>query len=228
MNYSIRDIQTKLIVLGYEPGPVDGIRGRRTINAVKAFQKANNLRVDGIAGENTLGVMFRTRVTPNASPDKWPWLTEGLRVLGWHEVTDFNKLSAWLRSDGRALGDPRKLPWCGDFVETCILRSLQDESVPAHPYFARNWQSFGVATTPRMAAVMVFSRGANGGHVGFYVGETASYFIILGGNQSNSVSKSRVAKGRLLAARWPETARQITTERFVVTNSDIGITTNEE
>jgi hypothetical protein len=52
--------------------------------------------------------------------------------------------------------------------------------------------------------VLVFKR-EGGGHVGFYVGEDATRFRVLGGNQSNSVSETWVSKNRLYARRWPST-----------------------
>ena len=50
----VRNIQTKLKSLGYYSGTVDGIYGTGTQRAVKAFQKACGLAVDGIAGPKTL------------------------------------------------------------------------------------------------------------------------------------------------------------------------------
>ncbi len=53
----VRQIQTKLKNWGYYQGKVDGIYGTKTLSAVKAFQRANGLTVDGIAGKNTLAKM---------------------------------------------------------------------------------------------------------------------------------------------------------------------------
>ncbi len=50
---SAADLQKALVRAGYNPGPVDGHVGKRTKNAVKAFQRKNNLRADGIVGEKT-------------------------------------------------------------------------------------------------------------------------------------------------------------------------------
>lgn len=50
----VKAIQKKLKAWGYYNGDVDGIYGSKTYNAVKKFQKKNNLKVDGIVGENTL------------------------------------------------------------------------------------------------------------------------------------------------------------------------------
>lgn len=49
----VRELQTKLNSLGYDCGKVDGIFGTKTLTAVKRFQQANKLAVDGIVGKNT-------------------------------------------------------------------------------------------------------------------------------------------------------------------------------
>jgi len=53
-------------------------------------------------------------------------------------------------------------------------------------------------------AVLIFSRGS-GGHVGFAIGQDDVHFYVLGGNQSDAVTIARIAKSRLLGARWPVT-----------------------
>jgi peptidoglycan hydrolase-like protein with peptidoglycan-binding domain len=49
----VRQIQTALKNAGYNPGPIDGRMGKQTRDAIKAFQKANNLLVDGKVGKYT-------------------------------------------------------------------------------------------------------------------------------------------------------------------------------
>lgn len=49
----VRELQTKLNTLGYSCGKVDGIFGTKTLTAVKRFQQAYKLAVDGIVGKNT-------------------------------------------------------------------------------------------------------------------------------------------------------------------------------
>ena len=53
-------MQERLIVLGYLSGTADGNYGDKTKNAVRAFQKANGLTVDGSAGTETLTVLYST------------------------------------------------------------------------------------------------------------------------------------------------------------------------
>jgi peptidoglycan hydrolase-like protein with peptidoglycan-binding domain len=50
-------IQTALTNAGYFQDAVDGKMGRKTRQAVRGFQKANNLAVDGRVGKNTWAVL---------------------------------------------------------------------------------------------------------------------------------------------------------------------------
>jgi hypothetical protein len=52
---TITGIQARLNNLGYNTGPVDGIKGPRTTEAIKEFQAKYGLTVDGIAGPITQG-----------------------------------------------------------------------------------------------------------------------------------------------------------------------------
>lgn len=54
----VRQMQERLISLGYLTGKADGKFGEATEAAVKAFQKRNNLWDDGIAGPDTLRLLF--------------------------------------------------------------------------------------------------------------------------------------------------------------------------
>lgn len=50
---STRDLQEKLTLLGYEPGPIDGRMGPKTRAAVRAFQTDAEIKVDGVVGPQT-------------------------------------------------------------------------------------------------------------------------------------------------------------------------------
>lgn len=54
---TVRTMQQKLKKWGYYTGSVDGIYGSKTKEAVRYFQRRNNLVVDGIAGPKTLAAM---------------------------------------------------------------------------------------------------------------------------------------------------------------------------
>ncbi len=193
MNEAIKSIQIGLAGLGHDPGPIDGLDGPLTRAAALAY------------GAGTVP----GRAPVASAANDLPWMTEARVPFGWHEVRDNARLRAWLFSDGSRLGDPKALPWCGDFVETAIKRGLPGEpfsgALAENPYWARNWIGFGKRGVPTYGAVLVFERGAQSGHVAFAVGESDTEYFVLGGNQGDAVGVTRLAKARLLAARWPKT-----------------------
>jgi uncharacterized protein (TIGR02594 family) len=202
---SIKEIQTALIAAGYDIGPngADGDFGRDTIAGLKAFQRAKGLQGLGVVGPRTLALLFPgEKEQIEAVP---AWYANLFAKRGLHEALDNKELREYLKSDKQALGDPSKLPWCGDAVQTAIALTLPDEIIPANPYWAQNWQKFGVAMEePALGAILVFVR-EGGGHVGFYAGEDEKNYFVLGGNQKNSVSIAPVAKKQCIAVRWPRT-----------------------
>jgi uncharacterized protein (TIGR02594 family) len=137
-----------------------------------------------------------------------PWITELAAVDGWHEINDHARLSKWLRSDGKTLGDPAKLPWCGDAIDTALFLALPKEPRPGdlgkNPYWALNWSWLGKGCAPVYGAIAAFKR-PDGGHVGILVGQTKDAYLVFGGNQGNRVSKVLIAKDRCKAIRWPST-----------------------
>lgn len=50
---SLVDVQKRLAVLGYNPGPSDGVMGPKTRAAIVSFQRAAGLVTDGVAGPKT-------------------------------------------------------------------------------------------------------------------------------------------------------------------------------
>ena len=240
-----RQIQQALIALHYDLGPAgaDGVRGRRTIAAITQFQIDQGLKTThyGSVGPKTTQALNDALEDAGAGQTKLdgvediPWVEELDRRIGLQEVRDNQKLREFLKSDGNTLGDPAKLPWCGDLVETAIALTLPAEPLPANPYYALNWQKFGVALpddiVPR-GAIVTFERRNSagkliGGHVGFVVGHDSDYYHVLGGNQMNKISITKIAKKRKHGSlRWPATYR-LPTESLPHSTLDATITTNE-
>lgn len=111
-------------------------------------------------------------------------------IIRWLE-----KLNAWWRND--------ETPWCGVFVAHC----MQEAGLPYPKLYmrAKAWDDYGaLLRRDRLApgAILVFDR-KGGGHVGFYVGEDAGFYYVLGGNQSNAVNVMKLGKSRIVASRWP-------------------------
>jgi uncharacterized protein (TIGR02594 family) len=136
-------------------------------------------------------------------------------ILGWAKEL---KLASIYNSD--------EIPWCGLYIAyICKMAGLD---VVDKPLWALSWSNWGnPAIEPMLGDVLTFKRNG-GGHVGIYVGEDDTHYHVLGGNQNNSVSVSRIAKSRLFKARrtaWkvaqPANVRKVKLEAKGV------ITTNE-
>ena len=55
----VRLVQGKLVERGFNPGPVDGIYGKKTVSAVREFQKTQGfLKVTGVVNGKTFGSLF--------------------------------------------------------------------------------------------------------------------------------------------------------------------------
>lgn len=125
--------------------------------------------------------LFGTKETPGAASNP--------AILGWARETG---VAGAYVNDGIA--------WCG-LMTAVVVKRAGFEPVKA-PLRARNWAAFGTkADKPSLGDILVFERSGGGGHVGIYVGESATTFFVLGGNQGDQVSIAPIAKSRLLAAR---------------------------
>ncbi|MEM9031442.1 MAG: TIGR02594 family protein, partial [Pseudomonadota bacterium] len=194
---------------GFDPGPMDGLRGRRTLRAVRRFQEAKGLVPDGSVGAETHRALFGT-LLPGEVPqfDVHPWFDEALRLVGLTEDTGpgSNPTILKMARDLDLAYSDDDLPWCGLFVAHCVGTTLPDEPLPSNPLGARAWERVGVPVAPRRGAIMTFWRQtlkSGLGHAGFYYSETESDYMILGGNQLNMVNIVPVSKDRHVAARWP-------------------------
>ena len=230
---TIQLIQHELARKGFDPGVIDGIWGRRTESAVRAFQAANGLLADGIVGPITWKALFgAAKFAADWDNPGIQWFQEARRLIGVkEEVGPRNQpiILDWATKAGIPYATD-DIPWCGLFVAHCINNTLGEEALPNNPLGARNWLKFGAPCEPGLGAVLVFwrvSRNSFKGHVGFYAGEDAKGNPhVLGGNQSNKVSVALIAKDRLLGARWPSTA-PYSGKRMKLADGDSMFSTNE-
>ncbi|MCB5199010.1 TIGR02594 family protein [Loktanella sp. TSTF-M6] len=233
-NELMRAVQGRLKVLGYYRLNVDGVDGPGTSNAVIDFKANNGLLARDYIGSLTLERMF----SPSAKPVPKPkpatgepaWLTEAKRLLGTREVAGSGNspiIMDWAEGlDQWYPGDD--VPWCGLFVAHCMATGAPDEPQDFNRLGARAWREFGVKVPISFGAIAVFwrthpTRSWNG-HVGFVVGGDKDTLHILGGNQSDSVNVTRIARSRLLECRGPEDWRGDENLKAVSTAS---LSTNE-
>lgn len=117
------------------------------------------------------------------------------------------------------------IPWCGLFMAVVAKRA--GKPVVDSPLWALSWADFGKAVSaPMLGDVLTFKRNG-GGHVTLYVGEDATAFHCLGGNQSDKVCITRIAKSRLYRARRPLYNAQPGNVRKVRLASNGKLSTNE-
>lgn len=202
-------LQTRLVAHGAQIA-IDGDWGRRSIAALKAFQSHVGLHPTGVSDRATVDAL---RADPEGTApvdapirDMPPWVAEMYRRMGLHETRDNDALAEWLKA-GKYLGDPARLPWCGDAVETCFAKTLPDEPLPSNPFWAQGWAAFGRSVDgPKVGSVGVIRWSASAGHVGFVVGTDGGQVRMIGGNQSNMIRISSFDRGAFIAFRWPLTS----------------------
>lgn len=137
------------------------------------------------------------------------WLRHARSLLGTREApgpANNPTILGWARRLGaKVVGmtyNADSTPWCGLFVANCFREAAPTVTLPSIVVRASAWDAFGVPVAPCVGAVMRFAR-PGGGHVAFAVGEDATHFHVLGGNQGDRVSIMRIEKSRLVACRAP-------------------------
>lgn len=156
-------------------------------------------------------------------------LLEMLKIYGTKEVAgsrDNPEIMAWANEIGVGKTYVHdSIPWCGLCVGVVAVRAGKE--IPKTPLWAKSWADFGVKSPdPSLGDVLVFSRNG-GGHVTLYVGEDHDYFHCMGGNQSDQVNITRIAKNRLYACRRPIYINQPANVRSIFLNGSGPISHNE-
>jgi uncharacterized protein (TIGR02594 family) len=130
-------------------------------------------------------------------------LVEAVKLIGIKEVVGkvHNPIiMSWAKDlDLQKIYTADEIPWCGLFIAyTCHKAGID---VVDKPLWALSWAKWGTKVTePMLGDILTFKRDG-GGHVGIYVGEDKDCYHVLGGNQGNAVSVTRILKSRLYQAR---------------------------
>lgn len=207
----------RLQYLGYYHLKIDGKEGPGIRNAVTQFKAAVGLYPRPKIGPLTLTAIFSPEAPHKPKPapitGEPEWLTEARSLIGTKEVRgkgDNPIIMDWAEQlDQWYPGDD--VPWCGLFVAHCMAHGAPDEPQKFNRLGARAWRAFGVKVEPCVGAIGVFWRTHKtksvNGHVAFIIGKgtdaDGDYFIIVGGNQSDNVTITKIDADRLLECRAP-------------------------
>lgn len=152
-----------------------------------------------------------------------PMLVAAVSYLGLREVPGavHNKVildmaAALGRKAGITITDD-ETPWCGTFMGA-VCQAVG--GVPPNICVrARSWLEWGEPVgQPYRGDVLILSR-PGGAHVCQYLAEDKTHYYVVGGNQSNSVSVTRIPKALLLGARrMPGRAAERGLRRVIVTS----------
>jgi len=122
------------------------------------------------------------------------------------------------------------IPWCGLFMAMLVLRA--GYKVVRDPLAAKNWASFG-RTIARgeevFCDILTFVR-PGGNHVGLYIAESDTEFLVGGGNTSDSVGMAWIAKDRLIhAGRCPWDVQPLAVKKYYMNRDSTDLlSTNEK
>jgi uncharacterized protein (TIGR02594 family) len=93
------------------------------------------------------------------------------------------------------------VPWCGLFMSVVAKRAGKE--LPTGPLYATNWSKFGTKEVVAMLGDVLTFKRTGGGHVALYIGEDATCYHVLGGNQHDMVNITRIEKSRLYSISSP-------------------------
>lgn len=167
------------------------------------------------------------------------WLSVARMVVGVREIPGPQShplILNWAR-DISAPGwyDNDDKPWCAIPVNRVLLACQMPMCRHADPLKrdgfdllrAATFETYGVSLSePSLGCFLVFIR-PGGNHVGWYLGEDATHYCVLGGNQGNAMGITWIVKERCSATRWPAGVPLPTTGRVALTRVGV-VSTNED
>jgi uncharacterized protein (TIGR02594 family) len=228
----IREIQARLKVHGFDPGPIDGLWGSNTALAVIAFKVSKGLAARSYVGPITLAALRQEpseRPAPREVKGEPVWLRLARQEIGVTEIAGRQHskrvLSYWELTKLPFRDD--ETPWCAGFVgamlEDCGIKSTRSG-------MARSYENWGQQCSAIPGAIAVFwrgSRSSGSGHVGFLTGKDQhGNLMILGGNQGDAVNIKPFSTSRLIGFRWPAGV-PVGSDALLTTESDGLVSTNE-
>lgn len=101
----VKSLQADLTILGYDTQGADGIFGKNTYDALLAFQQAQRLTADGIAGDNTRAALSR-EITNAVYTLQWGDSLEAVALkygTTVQAIRELNGITSWVLPPGLRL-----------------------------------------------------------------------------------------------------------------------------
>jgi peptidoglycan hydrolase-like protein with peptidoglycan-binding domain len=150
MDPMVQQAQEQLILLGYDPGTVDGVYGPRTRQALETFQRAQNLPVTGLLDEPTFQALQLAVSPPTiSSPLSTPLSRSPLQVVV--DYLRFHELQP-----GRVLPYVTERFLNGTSPQLWIEQTLQERLAQGQSYLS--WKVQHLEIVGPVATVQVQSR----------------------------------------------------------------------
>ena len=132
------------------------------------------------------------------------WVAAGLKDVGFHEIGNNQGIESFIaQAKCGHVGDPWCAIWANAKLEVSGIRGTRSPSSQSFRHDA----NFVELDGPALGAIAVYwrqSRDSGLGHVGFYMGETATEILTLGGNESDAVRVQFEPRAKLFGYWWPK------------------------
>lgn len=189
MDETLYAIQKRLLELGFNPGPLDGVWGELTRDAIAA----------------QLGIKRVPK--PASDAVEAPWMEHARAAIGVKEAPGAASNPTVLQyyADAGVPQSSDAIPWCSAF---CGAELKAAGYKPSGSLMARSYLDWGQKLDkPRKGCIVVLKRGAPpSGHVGFLEAWNSHSIKVLGGNQSDAVTIASFSRATVLGYRWPQVA----------------------
>ena len=210
-----RAVQAALKRHGFDPGPIDGVRGSKTDGALIKFKAAHGFKNTNYLGpltQNKLWASADRAVGPSTQALSWPhWLKIAYQYLGLKEIPGAKhnpQILQWWQDIGAGWFKDDETSWCGAFVGGVLLEAKMPILAASEAPRARAWEKWGQRLDgPAVGSVATFWRGspsAKTGHVAFVLGRYGDRLVCIGGNQSNAVTIANFSLSRATGFGWPQ------------------------
>lgn len=140
-----------------------------------------------------------------------PWMKTAESYIGTKEYVGSSRHNPVVVAFFAKAGHPEikddETAWCSAFANAVMFENGYEGTKNLLARSWLKWVNGEAPSTPRFGDIAIFQRGNDPvfGHVAFFVKWDSEWIWVLGGNQSNSVSITKIARSKLLGFRRPKT-----------------------